>query len=72
MWMISISPSLSLAIDNDTLYGVQYLRRCESVAFSQVLQRRQFITRGHTGVTFTNTLCDYDGSHGRYLIEGQE
>ncbi|ETN64940.1 hypothetical protein AND_003307 [Anopheles darlingi] len=57
---------------NDTLYGVQYLRRCESVAFSQVLQRRQFIIRGHTGVTFTNTLCDYDGSHGRYLIEGQE
>uniref|UniRef100_A0A182YD27 Thyroglobulin type-1 domain-containing protein n=1 Tax=Anopheles stephensi TaxID=30069 RepID=A0A182YD27_ANOST len=57
---------------NGTLYGAQYLRRCESVAFSQILQRKQFIIRGHTGVTFTDTLCEYDGSHGRYIIEGQE
>ncbi|XP_053664762.1 thyroglobulin-like [Anopheles marshallii] len=57
---------------NGTLQGVQYLRRCESKAFSQILQRKQFIIRGHTGVTFTDTLCEYDGSHGRYIIEGQE
>ncbi|XP_049293905.1 uncharacterized protein LOC125769285 isoform X2 [Anopheles funestus] len=57
---------------NGTLHGVQYLRRCESIAFSQILQRKQFIMRGHTGVTFTDTLCEYDGSHGRYIIEGQE
>uniref|UniRef100_A0A182SEZ4 Uncharacterized protein n=1 Tax=Anopheles maculatus TaxID=74869 RepID=A0A182SEZ4_9DIPT len=58
--------------DNGTLYGAQYLRRCESVAFSQILQRKQFIIRGHTGVTFADTLCEFDGSHGRYIIEGQE
>ncbi|XP_053676135.1 uncharacterized protein LOC128726356 [Anopheles nili] len=57
---------------NATLYGVQYLRRCESVAFSQKLQRKQFIIRGHTDVAFTNTVCDYDGSQGMYTIEGQE
>uniref|UniRef100_A0A8W7P4E7 Thyroglobulin type-1 domain-containing protein n=1 Tax=Anopheles coluzzii TaxID=1518534 RepID=A0A8W7P4E7_ANOCL len=57
---------------NETLHGVQYLRRCESVAFSQILQRKQFIIRGHRDVTFTDTLCEYDGSHGRYIIEGQE
>uniref|UniRef100_A0A182Q7H4 Thyroglobulin type-1 domain-containing protein n=1 Tax=Anopheles farauti TaxID=69004 RepID=A0A182Q7H4_9DIPT len=57
---------------NETLHGAQYLRRCESVAFSQTLQRKQFIIRGHTGVTFTNALCGYDGSHGWYSIEGQE
>ncbi|XP_052873606.1 uncharacterized protein LOC128278923 [Anopheles cruzii] len=57
---------------NETVYGAQYLRRCESVMFSQVLQRKQFITRGHHGVTFTNIACDYDGSYGRYTIEGQE
>lgn len=57
---------------NETLHGVQYLRRCESIAFSQILQRKQFIIHGHAGVTFTNVICNYDGSHGRYVIEGQE
>uniref|UniRef100_A0A182K001 Thyroglobulin type-1 domain-containing protein n=1 Tax=Anopheles christyi TaxID=43041 RepID=A0A182K001_9DIPT len=62
----------SLPCYNETLHGVQYLRRCESVAFSQILQRKQFIIRGHTDVTFTDTLCEYDGGYGRYMIEGQE
>uniref|UniRef100_A0A182IPE9 Thyroglobulin type-1 domain-containing protein n=1 Tax=Anopheles atroparvus TaxID=41427 RepID=A0A182IPE9_ANOAO len=57
---------------NETLHGVQYLRRCESMAFSQILQRKQFIIRGHSGVTFTNIICNYDGSYGQYVIEGQE
>ncbi|XP_058828729.1 uncharacterized protein LOC131688468 [Topomyia yanbarensis] len=52
-----------------SLHGDQYLRQCESESFAQKLMRSKFAIHGQRNVTHTDTVCDYDGSYGRYEIQ---
>ncbi|XP_058460510.1 uncharacterized protein LOC131436066 [Malaya genurostris] len=54
---------------NRTRHGDQYLRQCESEHFAQKLLQSKFVLHGHRNVSYTDTVCDYDGSYGRYEIE---
>ncbi|XP_055538017.1 uncharacterized protein LOC129725805 isoform X2 [Wyeomyia smithii] len=54
---------------NNSLHGDQYLRQCESEAFAQKLMDEKFAIHGHINATHTYTVCDYDGTYGKYEIE---
>ncbi|XP_055628408.1 uncharacterized protein LOC129769900 isoform X2 [Toxorhynchites rutilus septentrionalis] len=55
---------------NGTLHGDQYLRRCESASYAQEIVRGRFVLQGHVNVSHTDIACDYDGSYGKYEVEG--
>ncbi|KAK9717913.1 Thyroglobulin type-1 repeat [Popillia japonica] len=53
---------------NETTFGSQYLRQCESELYAQKKITDEFQAHGTDRVNFETVLCQYDGSYGPYKI----
>ncbi|KAL1513983.1 hypothetical protein ABEB36_003314 [Hypothenemus hampei] len=52
-------------------FGTQYLRQCESKDFAQQMIRKKLNNHGVIHVIEEFFMCDFDGSYGRFTIEGE-
>lgn len=54
--------------DNETELGTEYLRQCESMAYTQSVLQQKLAMHGTLNVSIVKTQCDFDGSYGTYTI----
>lgn len=55
--------------DNSSEHGDQYLRKCESAAYSQRLVQKKLINRGAINAVPNQIRCNYDGTYAEIIIE---
>lgn len=54
--------------DNESFYGDQYLRKCESAAFAQKMILKKLINRGAINAFPNQIRCNYDGTYGAIVV----